>query len=393
MAFSRRKGTGSDSTKRSRLGRGAPRDPFAHLSEERAKAEEGEPWFLASDDDNSELDVQAGISSNLKPEDLALLQEDVAYEPLTPGEVRQQDPLADPSPVTEPDSYGTPEVSPETEFDTNTFPDPEAGPGPGSTFDGPDMNSAAREMPPFEPGPSIDDVRPPEPTANITPDYEPNAGNLVSEPDRRAYGELGASDTLAHPVADTTSLFDRPDVGDTYVEPETANAFTSESVPSVFGDQETSTSDVLEDLGLRGTDVEGAFADIPDQPEIPLTPIEPGLAEGTVLDTLDVDVVDEALPAADAASVVIDVEAREEEATGGDGSGEPEDATPPEEPLRSALLQSFRDVVAKAPANPELDDEENDPREYGPPAEDATSEKAESREIRPRKPPARPRRF
>jgi hypothetical protein len=54
MAFSRRKD-------RERKG---GRDPFGHLSDERAKAETGDPWFLAPDDE-PELDVQAGISSNL----------------------------------------------------------------------------------------------------------------------------------------------------------------------------------------------------------------------------------------------------------------------------------------------------------------------------------------
>ncbi|HEY8526006.1 MAG TPA: hypothetical protein VIL48_13640 [Acidimicrobiales bacterium] len=47
----------------------AERDPFGHLAEERRAAESGEPWFLAPDD-GPELDVEAGISSNLRDEDL-----------------------------------------------------------------------------------------------------------------------------------------------------------------------------------------------------------------------------------------------------------------------------------------------------------------------------------
>ena len=54
MAFSRRK---------DRERRGG-RDPFGHLQDERAQAESGDPWFLAPDE-GPELDVQAGISSNL----------------------------------------------------------------------------------------------------------------------------------------------------------------------------------------------------------------------------------------------------------------------------------------------------------------------------------------
>jgi hypothetical protein len=58
MAFGRRK---HDSAK--------SRDPFDHLADERSAAESGEPWFLGPDD-GSELDVEAGISSNLRDEDL-----------------------------------------------------------------------------------------------------------------------------------------------------------------------------------------------------------------------------------------------------------------------------------------------------------------------------------
>jgi hypothetical protein len=57
MAFGRRK-HGSKS-----------RDPFEHLADERRAAESGEPWFLGPDD-GSDLDVEAGISSNLRDEDL-----------------------------------------------------------------------------------------------------------------------------------------------------------------------------------------------------------------------------------------------------------------------------------------------------------------------------------
>jgi hypothetical protein len=59
MAFSRRKDRG----------RRGGRDPFGHLQDERAQAESGDPWFLAPDD-GPELDVQAGISSNLEQDDL-----------------------------------------------------------------------------------------------------------------------------------------------------------------------------------------------------------------------------------------------------------------------------------------------------------------------------------
>ena len=46
------------------------RDPFAHLAGERGDAESGSPWFLDADD-GPELDVQAGISSNLRNDDVA----------------------------------------------------------------------------------------------------------------------------------------------------------------------------------------------------------------------------------------------------------------------------------------------------------------------------------
>jgi hypothetical protein len=58
MAFGRRK---HGSTKN--------RDPFDHLADERQAAESGEPWFLGPDD-GPDLDVEAGISSNLRDEDL-----------------------------------------------------------------------------------------------------------------------------------------------------------------------------------------------------------------------------------------------------------------------------------------------------------------------------------
>lgn len=45
------------------------RDPFGHLADARREAESGEPWF-AGPDDGPELDVQAGISSNLRDEDI-----------------------------------------------------------------------------------------------------------------------------------------------------------------------------------------------------------------------------------------------------------------------------------------------------------------------------------
>jgi hypothetical protein len=45
------------------------RDPFGHLADERQAAESGEPWF-AGPDDAPELEVEAGISSNLDEDDL-----------------------------------------------------------------------------------------------------------------------------------------------------------------------------------------------------------------------------------------------------------------------------------------------------------------------------------
>jgi hypothetical protein len=45
------------------------RDPFAHLRDERAEAEDGDPWFL-SPDEGPDIDVQAGVSSNLRQDDL-----------------------------------------------------------------------------------------------------------------------------------------------------------------------------------------------------------------------------------------------------------------------------------------------------------------------------------
>jgi hypothetical protein len=44
------------------------RDPFDHLADERREAE-SDAWFLQPDD-GPELDVQAGISSNLDDADL-----------------------------------------------------------------------------------------------------------------------------------------------------------------------------------------------------------------------------------------------------------------------------------------------------------------------------------
>jgi hypothetical protein len=44
------------------------RDPFGHLADER-RAAESEAWFLQPDD-APEIDVQAGISSNLSGHDL-----------------------------------------------------------------------------------------------------------------------------------------------------------------------------------------------------------------------------------------------------------------------------------------------------------------------------------
>jgi hypothetical protein len=45
------------------------RDPFDHLADDRREAESGSPWFLGPDE-GPELDIEAGISSNLSDEDL-----------------------------------------------------------------------------------------------------------------------------------------------------------------------------------------------------------------------------------------------------------------------------------------------------------------------------------
>jgi hypothetical protein len=44
------------------------RDPFSHLEGERQDAESGDPWYLT--ETTGELEVQAGISSNLRRDDL-----------------------------------------------------------------------------------------------------------------------------------------------------------------------------------------------------------------------------------------------------------------------------------------------------------------------------------
>jgi hypothetical protein len=68
MPFSRRK------DRRREQAKVDSRDPFAHLQDERAKAEEEEPWFLAPDD-GPELEIETGISSNLTPDDLQDLKD------------------------------------------------------------------------------------------------------------------------------------------------------------------------------------------------------------------------------------------------------------------------------------------------------------------------------
>jgi hypothetical protein len=57
MPFGRRKHESSKS-----------RDPFEHLADERHAAE-SDPWFLGPDS-GPELEVEAGISSNLRDDDL-----------------------------------------------------------------------------------------------------------------------------------------------------------------------------------------------------------------------------------------------------------------------------------------------------------------------------------
>jgi hypothetical protein len=58
MPFGRRKHDG-----------GKSRDPFEHLADERRAAESGDPWFVGPDS-GPELEVEAGISSNLRDDDL-----------------------------------------------------------------------------------------------------------------------------------------------------------------------------------------------------------------------------------------------------------------------------------------------------------------------------------
>jgi len=61
MPFGRRKAGDGDRAANAR-------DPFDHLADER-RAAESDAWFLEPDD-GPELDVQAGISSNLSDDDL-----------------------------------------------------------------------------------------------------------------------------------------------------------------------------------------------------------------------------------------------------------------------------------------------------------------------------------
>jgi hypothetical protein len=49
------------------------RDPFAHLSADREEAESGTPWFMG-DDGSPNLDIQAGISSNIADDDAPLAE-------------------------------------------------------------------------------------------------------------------------------------------------------------------------------------------------------------------------------------------------------------------------------------------------------------------------------
>lgn len=51
------------------------RDPFDHLADERRQAETDSPWFLGPDD-GPELDVEAGVSSNLSDEDIKRSESD-----------------------------------------------------------------------------------------------------------------------------------------------------------------------------------------------------------------------------------------------------------------------------------------------------------------------------
>lgn len=408
MAFSRRKGAGSDSTKRSRRGRGTSRDPFEHLSEERAKAEEGEPWFLAEDDDAPDLNVQAGISSNLRAEDLALLQEGVGSgPPTTPRDaVRRDRPSPDPSLGQEPGPVapGTP------------MPDPGEGPGVASVFTTPDPEAPS----------SHPDPEPPTTTSAFDAESLGSLTSSVFEDSSRptqAYGERSPGDTLAPPADNLRAVFDEPRsdvpefvapepveasvVDEAASDPDTASAYTeqaateaasidvvaipveteetepeldeSDVVSLVSEPERFGSADVTVEPGhLESEATEEAGAPVPEDPDI-----TPAYAEPVVANPFDelTGEVPASEPSATSVADQPDV-AQEAEAP----ATVPE--TPDEEPLRSALLQSFKDVVARAPAAPE---DEGDVYSLGVKAD--APEQPEPEEVRPRKPPSRPRRF
>ena len=60
------------------------RDPFSHLQGERNDAESGEPWYLT--ETTGELEVQAGISSNLRHDDLDAQSGDEHVDPDLPDD-------------------------------------------------------------------------------------------------------------------------------------------------------------------------------------------------------------------------------------------------------------------------------------------------------------------
>lgn len=350
MAFSRRKGAGSDSTKRSRRGRGTSRDPFEHLSEERAKAEEGEPWFLAEDDDAPDLNVQAGISSNLRAEDLALLQEGAGSgPPTTPRDaVRRDRPSPDPSLGQEPGPVapGTP------------MPDLGEGPGVASVFTAPDPEAPS----------SHPDPEPPTTTSAFDAESLGSLASSVFEDSSRstqAYGERSPGDTLAPPADDLRAVFDEPRSG----------------VPEIVAPEPVEAS-VVEPDHLEPEATEEAGAPIPEDPDITPAYTEPVVANPP-FDELTAEV-----PASEPSATNVAAQSDQPDAAQEAEAPATVPEAPDEEPLRSALLQSFKDVVARAPAAPE---DEGDVDSHGVKAD--APEQPEPDEVRPRKPPSRPRRF
>lgn len=410
MAFSRRKGAGSESTKRSRRGRGASRDPFEHLSEERAKAEEGEPWFLSDDDDAPDLNVQAGISSNLRPEDLALLQEGVGSgPPTTPREaVRPDRPPVGAPPVAE-------HSGPGGEAEPHGIPvDPGQADGSRSVFPAAD---------PDMPGPYRDSEPPPQTGAFPTEALGPAGHSSLDDVSRTlAFGERRAGDTLALQAED-------PDITPLYTEPIAAEAPEPAAVVAEIKDVETPAPEIEPELLTSEREIESDRIESSEpaagseQAETDPTPDESGLelgageASADEIDDVDdeasgasdvlqpddiltsysgpehsglANAIEESQPEPDVTPMYPEPVAAETYAEPGpDRPDHPASDVRDEEPLRSALLQSFKDVVARTPTTTD-DEGENEGFDLG---DVRVPEEPEHREVIPRKPPARPRRF